>query len=63
MLSTYAQSLPPDSKARYELKLELVGLQTCPYALPSRIWKNDPSVWPLVHYGDVYNYLIDTPGE
>ena len=63
MTSLYLQSLSAEAKTRYDRKLAVCGLTECPYLLPSRTWRNDPSEWPDIDYGDVYAYLIETPGN
>ena len=62
MSFTYFDDLDSIAKSRYLSKLSLIGLNECPYKLPAGVWKNDPSKWPMVEYGDIHNYLIDTPG-
>ena len=32
------------------------------YAIPDELWLDDPSKWPEIQFGDIYTYLIDTPG-
>lgn len=59
----YFDSLTGDVKSRYLKKIELANLKECPYRLPAGIWKDDTSLWPNVHYGDIYEYLINTPGK
>ena len=34
-MSLYVNSLPSDARVRYEKKLAICGLKTCPYMLPS----------------------------
>ncbi|XP_060581618.1 uncharacterized protein LOC132738170 [Ruditapes philippinarum] len=62
MSFNYFDELDPAAKARYVSKLNLIGLDECLYKLPAGVWKNDPSKWPSVEYGDIHNYLIETPG-
>ncbi|VDI60785.1 Hypothetical predicted protein [Mytilus galloprovincialis] len=54
----------PDSVAqgRYSTKLVLINSDECPYKFPAGVWKNNPSCWPDLQFGDVYSYLIDSPG-
>ena len=59
----YLDNLENDAKIRYKKKLEVADLQDCPYRLPANVWKEDTSVWPNFHYGDIYDYLINTPGK
>jgi hypothetical protein len=60
----YFEGLEPDGQARYKQKLQLLGLTTdgCPYKYPANSWTDDPTKWPEVEYGDIYSYLIETPG-
>ena len=44
------------------LKLKAAGLQEFPYRFPEDRWINDPTSWPCIEYGDIYTYLIETPG-
>lgn len=63
MSSDYISNLPPESQTRYKRKLALCGLSDCPYRLPANIWKNNPMEWPTVEFGNLYIYLIETPGK
>ena len=56
-------SLPQAAKLRYQKKLHLVALPTCPYELPPGSWIDDVTLWPRVEFPDIVLYLIDTPGE
>ena len=58
----YLDNLDAEAKERYRKKIELVGLNICPYKMPADAWKNNPTEWPDVEYPDVYDYLINTPG-
>lgn len=60
----YYNNLPAEAKVRYKRKLDLIGLtlDDCPYKQPRGTWSNDPTQWPEMEYGDLYTYLIDTPG-
>ena len=62
MSADYVSQLPPEALSRYRSKLELSGLKDCPYRLPANVWKNNPTEWPLVEFGNIYIYLIETPG-
>lgn len=60
-LSEYVQSLPEIARQRYAEKLEVRGNQyPDPYTIS--VWKNDPKCWPNVRFGDIYVYLVHTPG-
>ena len=65
-LSEYFTALDPVAKSRYESKLTYKGrsneeiMLPDPYALKE--WHNDPLSWPDLTFGDIYTYLIDTPG-
>ena len=58
----YLDSLLGDARTRYDKKLSFIGLSECPYRLPQGSWSNDPTRWPEMEYGDMYAYLIETPG-
>ena len=57
----YQENLPPETKARYNQKVKLVGLDKCPYKFAGDEWINNPMEWPSIQYPDVYYYLIKTP--
>ena len=65
-LSEYFTALDRVAKSRYESKLTDKGrsneeiMLPDPYALKE--WHNDPLSWPDLTFGDIYTYLIDTPG-
>ena len=59
----YYSSLKTEAKSRYKQKLEIVGLQECPYRLPADIWAENPTKWPEIEYPEIYKYLINTPGK
>ena len=58
----YYESLDETAKTRYRLKLNAAGVDECPYKLPEGLFKNDPTSWPDVCWGDVYVYLVESPG-
>jgi hypothetical protein len=63
-ISAYFQDLLPVAKLRYTEKLQYDRRTRDlpdPYALQGG-WCDDPSLWPDLTFGDVYTYLIDTPG-
>ena len=62
MSSDYISSLQASSLERYRKKLALCSLQDCVYRLPANVWDNDPTEWPPLEFGDIYVYLIETPG-
>nr|XP_055065240.1 uncharacterized protein LOC129447500 [Misgurnus anguillicaudatus] len=62
MSSDYFTTLCVPERRRYIEKLNIIGLCQCPFSLPSSSWRNDPTEWPNVNYGDIYNYLIESPG-
>ena len=55
----YYEGLDCTSKARYDQKIKLIGLNECPYKLQAGCWKNDPTNWPTIEYGDIHNFLIE----
>ena len=66
----YKDTLPQSEKNRYRKKLSvLYGKSgqnevsvTDPYEIPASKWIDDISLWPPVAYGDIYEYLVNTPG-
>ena len=61
----YFDSLSDEAWRRYleKLRKELVELGQCPYQLPADVWVDNPKLWPNIEYPDIYEYLINTPGE
>ncbi|XP_076090454.1 uncharacterized protein LOC143062652 isoform X1 [Mytilus galloprovincialis] len=62
MSYNYQESLNGEALSRYQCKLDLISCKECPYKLPAGVWQNNPCKWPDVQWGDVYSYLIDSPG-
>ena len=61
--SSYFQSLDYSAQKRYLTKLKVDGHDLKdPYDIPDDLWLDDPSKWPDIQFGDIYTYLIDTPG-
>ena len=60
---SYKESLDAVAKARYEKKMELVGLGSCPYDLVPEAWTDDVTLWPPVEFPDIVLYLLQTPGQ
>ena len=54
-------------KARYKRKVEIlcqsVERVVDPYKISDEKWIDDVSLWPQVEFGQIYQYLIDTPGQ
>ena len=65
----YEKTLLDAEKRRYRAKLEvLYGTRDSkalidPYEIGEDKWKDDITLWPPVDFGDIYTYLVDTPGE
>lgn len=69
----YADSLSGLARERYVRKIRCLygfledGDQSItsldPYNLPESVWEDDIHKWPPVDYPDIYNYLIESPGE
>lgn len=63
----YQQSLPEGDRKKYKRKLEILCQTaenvTDPYEIPQEHWIDDVSAWPEVEFGQIYTYLIDTPGQ
>ena len=47
---------------RYEKKLQLIDLATCPYKPSSEAWIDDVTLWAPVEFPDIV-YLLQTPGK
>ena len=63
MAYQYVDNLPGEAKNQYEDKLRAEILEMCPYQLPECIRQDYPSLWPSVEYSDIYDFLINTPGN
>ena len=65
----YMDSLAAPEKRRYREKLQVLynsndsGVLVDPYSVEDEKWKDDVSLWPPVEFGEIYTYLIDTPGQ
>ena len=65
----YASTLPEVERGRYIKKLQVVygsedpKVLVDPYEVPDDKWVDDVSLWPPVEFGEIYTYLIDTPGQ
>ena len=65
----YLNSLPEVEKKRYLEKLKVVyetndpEALIDPYEIPDDKWVNDFTAWPPVEFGEIYAYLVDTPGQ
>ena len=58
----FRSELDYEAKKRYYSKLEIDG-EKFPdlYTIKEDKWIDDPKKWPDLEYGDIHNYLIDTP--
>ena len=62
-MSDYVGQLDYEARKRYFSKLEIDGGKfPDPYSIQEDQWIDDAEKWPDLEYGDIYNYLIDTPG-
>ena len=59
---SYKESLDSVARSRYEKKLDLIGLGTCPYELGPELWTDDVTLWPPVEFPDIVFYLLQSPG-
>ena len=51
-------------KQRYKDKITVNGiLLRDPFQITEKEWINDPSLRPPVQFGDIWNYLVNTPGQ
>ena len=66
MMSEYFERLlPPEAKASYSVKLELLGLsnQDDSYAVSNEDkFVSDMSLWTPLEYGHIYCYFVQHPG-
>ena len=62
-LSEYVKNLTNSAKSRYLEKLTVAGKRTLPdpYSIRNG-WTADLTDWPDLTFGDIYTYLIETPG-
>ena len=62
--SDYFKSLDSLHQKRYIEKLSVAnGAVELPDPFQISAWKNDVKLWPEVKYGDIYNYLVNTPAQ
>ena len=66
MASTYR--VPSSDRDSYQLKIEILsqgGETICdPYKVPQEKWIDDTiTLWPEVEFGQIYTYLVETPGQ
>ena len=64
---SYLSTLSPADKGRYEEKISMVfadsGLQPVDiFQISDGQWRDDLASWPPLEFGQIYTYLIDTPG-
>ena len=65
-MSDYYLSLDPVAKARYDKKLEVLGLgqQDDPYAVGNAgKFVQELTHWPPIEYGHIFCYFVERPGE
>ena len=62
--SSYFNELQKEHKAKYKRKLTLTNGQLLPdpYGIVEN-WKSDAKLIPDVSWGDMYNYLVNSPSE
>ena len=62
--SSYFNELQKEDKAKYKRKLTLTNGQLLPdpYGIVEN-WKSDVKLMPDVSWGDIYNYLVNSPSE
>lgn len=64
----YLATLAEPEKRRYHEKLAILCASTGipslpdPYSISEDKWMDDVGLWPPVEFGEIYTYLIDTPG-
>ena len=67
MALSHLSGLSLPDKRRYWEKVEQFSkrkFEDCldPYQIPDNKWIDDLSLWPPVEFGNIYSYLIKTPG-
>ena len=62
--SSYFDELQKEGKAKYKCKLTFTNGQLLPdpYGTVEN-WKSDAKLMPDVSWGDMYNYLVNSPSE
>lgn len=59
--------IPVSERANYERKLQIIynGADHVqdPFKKPCEEWVDDISLWPEVEFGQIYTYLVETPGK
>ena len=62
--SSYFHELQKKQKAKYKQKLTLTNSQLLPDLYGNvENWKSDAKLMPDVYWGDMYNYLVNSPSE
>ena len=65
----YNNSLPEAERKRYCEKLAALCskqypvVMLDPYEISDERWTDDVTLWPPVEFGEIYNYLVDTPDQ
>lgn len=65
IMSLYYQTLPPACQQQYREKLSKLGInKLCndPF-VQGESWVDSVSKWPDVEFGEIYCYLVDSPGQ
>ena len=65
-LSIYAKNLTREDRERYMQKLTCQKTGTKvpdPFTLDTKMWLNDPCLWPEVEFAQIFMYLIETPAR
>ena len=66
---SYCSCLPEVERERYKKKLQLLYNSTDsevlldPFIENEEKWKDDITLWPPIEFGQIYTYLIDSPGQ
>ena len=65
----YKSCLPKAERKRYCEKLQVLCskqdpvVTLDPYEISDERWTDDVALWPPVEFGEIYTYLVDTPGQ
>lgn len=62
MASSYLELMPKSERNAYLAKLETFGFHEDLFCDRTIVWEDNPSKWPQLEFGQIFVYLIDTPG-
>lgn len=64
-MSLYYKSLPEAPQREYKEKLLRLGIKDLCFDpfIDGETWEDNVTKWPDVQFGEIYCYLVDTPGQ